>query len=389
MWLLLFRTTKDIEVYQGAFASCAIDTHVVGGRAYFSQQEVIDLVNLLRVIEDPYDELALAGVLRSPWIGVDDEGLWQSAALHGLADGFWRDLATEGLSTRNRDRLERARRLLTSWREAKDRISIARLVDRVLDESGMEATAALMPLGDQKYANLRKLVRVASNFDAHGGWSLADFVHRIRSDLEGDAREELGVVSEEEGTAVRLMTIHQAKGLEFPIVVLPDLDRSNVNRSAAIGRDDALGLIPRPADNLDRDDLLRQAADGSEYGLSLGDAALHLLEHVRTRHEAYRLLYVAMTRARDHLVLSTTLLSHEGARSIFGTLLFSKFDRETGRSLSSTVDWPAARIHIAQSESLTEAGAVPSSRRLPAAWIAAARAIEQGLHGRCAPENSS
>src|SRR5262249_21646912 len=131
------------------------------------------------------------------------------------------------LSPEDRRLVERAHRLLESWRDAKDRVPIAELVRRVLDESGYEAALVAEFLGPRKRANCRKLVRLARRYDAHGGFTVADFVARLRADLRKPPREEQAATTDEHGEAVRLMTIHQAKGLEFPIVVLTDLDRSS------------------------------------------------------------------------------------------------------------------------------------------------------------------
>ena len=115
--------------------------------------------------------------------------------------------------------------MLDDWRALKDRLPIAALVDRVLDESGFEAALLGEFLGDRKRANARKLVRLARRFDAQGRFTLADFVARLRADLREPPREEQAATTDEEGESVRLMSIHQAKGLEFPIVVVPDLNR--------------------------------------------------------------------------------------------------------------------------------------------------------------------
>src|SRR4029079_8019051 len=92
-------------------------------------------------------------------------------------------------------------------------------------ESGYEPALAGEFLGPRKRANVRKLVRLARRFDEQGGFTLADFVARLRADLREPPKEEQAATNDEEGECVRLMSIHQAKGLEFPIVVVPDLNR--------------------------------------------------------------------------------------------------------------------------------------------------------------------
>ncbi|MCA1684608.1 MAG: UvrD-helicase domain-containing protein, partial [Planctomycetia bacterium] len=219
----LFRAMTDLAPYESALQTEGLDFHVVGGKAFYAQQEVQDLVNVLSVIEDPVDPVSLAGALRGPFFGLSDDALFRlGAGPFDLAEGLDRAGSIDALSAIDRQRAGRARELLSAWRGLKDRLPIAELVDRVLDESGFEAALLGEFLGDRKRANARKLVRLARRFDARGGFTLGHFVTRLREDLRRPPREEQASTTEEEGESVRLMSIHQAKGLEFPIVVIPD-----------------------------------------------------------------------------------------------------------------------------------------------------------------------
>ena len=166
----------------------------------------------------------------------------------GLTAGIHRLDEIAKLSQRDRRRLARALALLTRWREAKDHVPMAPLVARVLDESGFEAAVVCEFLGERKLANTRKIVRLARDFDRQGGFTLAEFVARLRDDLENEPREEQAATTDEASASIRLMSIHQAKGLEFPIVVLPDLARSASNRSPLVAIHPELGLVARPAE---------------------------------------------------------------------------------------------------------------------------------------------
>ena len=223
---LLFRAMTDLWPYESALAEEGFDYHTIGGSAFYAQQEVHDVINLLSVVEDPFDEIAMAGALRSPFFGVSDEGLfWLATSFEGggLAAGIHRLDEIAGMSPTDRRRASAALELLSRWRSAKDHEPMARLVARVLDESGFEAAVVCEFLGERKLANTRKIVRLARDFDRQGGFTLADFVARLRADLENEPREEQAATTDESGASIRLMSIHQAKGLEFPIVVLPDL----------------------------------------------------------------------------------------------------------------------------------------------------------------------
>ena len=146
----------------------------------------------------------------------------------------------------DRPRADRARRLLASWRAVKDRVPIASMVDRILDESGYEAALLGEFLGDRKRANARKLVRMARRFDEQGGFTLADFVERLRADLRAATKETQAATTDEQGEIIRLMSIHQAKGLEFPIVVVPDLDRKRPGELKRVAFDPDLGPLVNP-----------------------------------------------------------------------------------------------------------------------------------------------
>ena len=325
---LLFRSRSDFPLYEQALANEGLDYHLVGGGTYFAQQEVIDLINLLSTIEDPMDALALAGTLRGPFFGLSDEGLfWLATARPGeLPLSFANDegvMAT--LDEDDRAALARARALLSRWRGWKDRMPVATLLDRCLDESGFEAALLGEFLGDRKRANVRKLVHLARRFDDRGGLGLADFVARLRADLKNPPREEQATTTDEHGQAVRLMTIHQAKGLEFPIVVLPDLERRSPPESKTITWHPGLGLLVRAGSDDEEDD---------DRSRSLGIALLKADRKRAEDEESLRILYVGATRARDFLILSASRAPNEPARQPATRLLASRFDLATGNVLA-------------------------------------------------------
>jgi ATP-dependent helicase/nuclease subunit A len=204
-------------------------------------------------------------------------------------------------------------------------------------------------MGDRKLANTRKIVRLARDFDRQGGFTLADFVGRLRADLENEPREEQAATTDEAGASIRLMSIHQAKGLEFPIVVLPDLARPSPSRSPLVACRPDLGLVVRPT----------QAAPNPGSGEADPEArdpvwrAYLTLERADDDQESLRLFYVAATRARDALILSAGLGPDEAvkATSVAMRLLDERFDRRTGicRVEPSPDDPgppPSVRVHL-------------------------------------------
>ncbi len=301
----LFRALTSVSAYEQALADEGLDYHTIEGSAFFAQQEVLDVVNLLAAIEDPLDPIALAGSLRSPFFGVSDEGLFwlTNARIDDRPGDLFRNLRqseqiTE-LSRRDRRRSERARELLDRWRGLKDRIPIALLMNQFLDESGFEAALVADYLGDRKRANVRKLLRLAGQYD-RSGLPLADYAARLRTDLRQLTREDQAATNTEQGDAIRIMTIHKAKGLEFPIVVVPDLDRQSWMPSKPVTLHERFGPIVRPEPLIDQ-------SEDRDSPKGLGGRLLQSSESREDRDESIRVFYVATTRAISHLILAAGL----------------------------------------------------------------------------------
>src|SRR5262249_55065955 len=145
-------------------------------------------------------------------------------------DGIWAGLhdpaVCERLPEDQRERTERTRQNLDRWRGLKDRLPIARLLGEVFADSGYDAAVLFEFLGERKLANLWKLVDLARTFDRSGLFGLAEFIERLGELVRTQPREEQAATQPENADVVRLMTIHQAKGLEFPVVFVPDLAAS-------------------------------------------------------------------------------------------------------------------------------------------------------------------
>ena len=343
----LFRSLSDASAYEGALVAEGLDYHVVGGSGFYAQQEVHDLINVLTAVEDPLDSIALAGSLRSPFFSISDDALyWIATEVPGAPQvGLERcgGPLLERLPEADRPRASRARALLAGWRSAKDRIPIARLVDRILDESGYEASLLGEFLGDRKRANARKLVRMARRFDDQGGFTLADFVDRLRADLRAATKETQAATTDEQGQVIRLMSVHQAKGLEFPIVVLPDLDRKRPGELKRVAFDADLGPLVNP----EADPAEAGEGEEAEPGGCLGWMVYRQRERAADDAEALRLFYVATTRARDVLILSSATDPDKAPTSPALKLLDRRFDRATGRPREPLPEgWREPRIEV-------------------------------------------
>jgi len=338
---LLFRAMTDVAPYETALRDEGLDYYTVGGSAFYVQQEINDLINVLSAIEDPYDAVGLAGALRGPFFGLSDDGLyWLATARRDITEGVSVADEIAGLSGMDRDRALRARRLLERWRGLKDRLPMAALIDRVLEESGYEAALLAEPFGDRKRANARKLVRMARDYDRQGGFTLAQFVAGLRAQLRDPSREEQAATTDETGDCVRLMSVHAAKGLEFPVVVLPDLNRKASAETPCAAFDQELGPLVRASRE-------RDGLDEAEDEEGLGWRIFRARERREEEAEALRLFYVATTRARDVLILSAPVAPSEPVQAAALRLLDARFDRATGLCRQDLpAGWPAPHVAI-------------------------------------------
>jgi ATP-dependent helicase/nuclease subunit A len=325
--VLLFRAMTNVELYEAALRNYGLDYYLVGGRAFFAQQEIYDLLNLLRALENPQDAVSLVGTLRSPFCCLSDEALF---VLSRHRNGTWAGLhdadTCRRLPADQRPRAERARRFLDRWHGLKDRLPIARLLGEVFADSGYDASTQFEFLGDRKLANLWKLLDMARDFDRSGLFGLAEFIERLGDLVRTQPREEQAATQPENADVVRLMTIHQAKGLEFPVVFVPDLAASGggAHHPVAVWHP-RLGCVPRPP--------AEDPPPFSDFAWKVWEAS----EAVDDWREDLRTLYVACTRAQDYLVLSAALPANFSPQSTWMLTLAERFDLASGRCLDENV----------------------------------------------------
>jgi ATP-dependent helicase/nuclease subunit A len=196
----------------------------------------------------------------------------------------------------------------------KDRLPIATLLHEALARTGYDAVLLAEFLGERKLANLNKLIDDARAMDASGLFTLGDFITQLSEFVARQPAEPLAATQPESIDAVRLMTIHQAKGLEFPVVVVPDLDRPRMTLGRSVAFTPQLGPMVRMTD--------LEATTG--YDL------FERAENEEDLAELVRLFYVATTRAKDYLILSAGLPAVGSSRGPWTELVYRRFDPATG-----------------------------------------------------------
>jgi ATP-dependent helicase/nuclease subunit A len=320
---LLFRASTGFQSYEDAFESAGIPFVTVAGRGFYDRPEIRDLLNMLRALADPEDDLAMAGCLRSPAFALSDVALYRLRWSGLERRSIWGALGGEldGLSDRDRESARRAHQVLAALIPLVDRLSVAELIKSLMDATDYRA---VMAAGHRRlWRNVDKLLQDAHISRIHRVRAFLDYIQTLRDVgvREGEAP------AEAEG-ALQLMTIHRAKGLQFEIVVLADASRISSGRAQVAYLSPEIGLAVKP--------------DGMETSSLLTNLA-QWIDKQESAAEENRLLYVALTRAREKVLISGHLSETQSGVSAGGWLkvLFETL----GMDLPSIVERQEQWIH--------------------------------------------
>jgi ATP-dependent exoDNAse (exonuclease V) beta subunit len=323
--VVLLRAYTHLDAYEDSLERAGLRPYVVGGRGYWSQQQVADVTSLLRTVANPLDDEALFGVLASPAVGAAPDTLWLLRMAAGRKRHVWP--ALERAVGLGEAELEEPRRLeqigeqelallatfaarLAGLRERAPRLALSALIEEAVSATGYDLAVLMRPAGEARFANVRKLMRLADEYEEREGRDPRGLLDFLAARAEGDAEAQAATAAEGHD-GVRIMTVHNAKGLEFDVVAVPDLSRSLLAGARPplllLGREQP----PRVGMQLRR--LGTASVDLYEYG--------KLLEESRERdsEEGLRLFHVAATRARQRLVLSGVVKPEPGRELKPGT----------------------------------------------------------------------
>ena len=303
---VLFRALTGVGIYESALRRAGIPYLTVQGKGFYQREEVTDLIQLLRFLDNSTDEIALTAVLRSPLCGISDNALFalRSAPFVGEAAdakklprrNLWQAVRIhreiQFIDEEEHLELDRVAAFLREMLDRRSRYTVADLLRHAVSATDFMAVIAANYDGAHRISNVEKLFRLAEAFEK-SGQLIRDFVHYVEKFEEVGGRETEGQI-DRTANVVRLMTIHQAKGLEFPVVIIPDMQRYKSSE-----RDNSLFV-------LDRHKGFSVAVPDGRGTVARGAAFRHLRERNQQREqfESMRLLYVAATRAEDRLILS-------------------------------------------------------------------------------------
>jgi ATP-dependent helicase/nuclease subunit A len=301
--ILLRSMQYKADTFADVLTRHGIPVHSEGGQGFFQATEVRDIICLLQVLDNQQQDIPLAAVLRSPLAGIPDadDALAQIRIRYRSEAGeipFHQAVAryaqeqNDELAAHLQDFLDQ----LQAWRDLANKRPVAELLWQLYDQTGYLAYCSGLEDGRQRVANLIQLHQRAGQFGTFLRQGLYRFLKFLQSLKEQKDIRRPSVVGQAE-QVVRIMSIHRAKGLEFPVVILPDLGKKHNLQDTAgailVDRAAGLGLAV-----VDQERLIRYP--------SLASTLVETSLHRQTLAEEMRLLYVAMTRAKEHLILVGT-----------------------------------------------------------------------------------
>jgi ATP-dependent exoDNAse (exonuclease V) beta subunit len=317
--VVLLRAMNHARAYELALERFGLAPYVVGGRGYWSHQQVEDARQLLGVVANPLDDVSLFGSLSSPACGASADALWLLRRAAGEGTPIWPSLSARFgseppeetgddngaaryaslIPDRDAELLRRFVARIARLRAAASRLGLEELVESTISEFDYDLATLRRPNGRARMANLRKLMRLAREFEQHEGPELRAFLDYVDSRGGRDDRESEAATEAERHDGVRVMTVHNAKGLQFPVVAVADLGRTLRVGGAAgvrldVKDDDAEALRIG----------LRLARLGGEPEELYAYKDLELEARHEDEAEELRLGYVAASRAQRRLILS-------------------------------------------------------------------------------------
>lgn len=300
--VVLMRRLTRVEPYRRALDAVGLESVVVGSGSFYARQEVYDVLNALEAALVPRDPVPLVAFLRSPMIGLPDDALWRLLRDHDpnlpLQHHVFDERPDVDLEPDEAGALAEAAAILDELRRRADTEPPAATLTWLVDRTGYAAVLDALPDRIQRRANLERLIERADRAPGEGAALLAEWTATLRRRVERPPSERDASLPEA-GDRIRVMTIHQAKGLEFPVVALADIGGEGPRGLGGVALDPDLGVVakwwPHP---------------GAAPRSTVSYAAAKDAAEARERAEEARLLYVAATRARDRLVLSAGASGH-------------------------------------------------------------------------------
>lgn len=311
--VILLRSNGDFaNVLKKTLDACKIPVHITTNSGYFSSKEILTLINFLSVINNPNNDIALFGSLCSLFGGFDENdaailgilranSLYESLLMVNELDCLELVAIKDGLTLESIEKIkkktEKFLEALNYYRKKVPYTPINELIRDILNDYGYVDYMAALPMGEQKKANILMLINKAEGFEADGFKGLFNFCRYIERLRKYETDEGQVMTLDENANLVRIMTMHKSKGLEFPVCILANLNKG-----------------------FNRQDEKNELIFHNKYGLGMNyvdvekrakysDLKKKFIAskiHEDALSEEMRVLYVAMTRAKEKLIMTAS-----------------------------------------------------------------------------------
>ena len=292
---ILLPTATEINIFLSALKDNNIPYNVEEDGNFYSSQEILDLLNILKVLKNPQDKVALLGVLRSPI------GLINDLKLLNLSNQDKLNIYAETQD----EQVQKIYEKLKTLKAKVSNLNPVEIVNEILEIFNFTSYQALASLNEQTLANIAKFKQVVTKLFANGAYTLEQLLYNFENYQKESEKESSAILAEENFNVVKVLTIHKAKGLEYPVVILTDLSKDftkkNPKKRKIAFYSRAMGL----------------------KSIALGTIKNYVISKIEENdklqefEERKRLLYVAMTRAKERLILVDSLQSANNTYSQF------------------------------------------------------------------------
>ncbi len=304
---ILCTKRKNFSDLEEVFSKYKIPFNIVGGKGFYQQQLVIDVYNYFSFLINPENDLALASILRAPFYGLSDVDLTELC----LSDG---NCIYDKLSTFSK--FNSTYELLSKHILLAKVLGINELLRKITIDTGYWAFTASKPNGEQEIANLEKLIHKSIRINEQGFSTLYDFTNFLKGAIN-EIDDEGQADTIDVNNTVKIMTIHQSKGLEFKVVFLYKTNQKSFDekiKSKEIVIDKNFGILSKLPHNNNYFESYEQAPIVGVY---------NFLQHKKSVAEKKRLLYVAITRAEVHLIISAEVINNRIWKGSFTEMIFN------------------------------------------------------------------
>ena len=284
---ILLRKVTQVQTILDKFNDFGIPYYFNTRKGFYDKYEIVDLLNLMRVIEFRRDDYSLASLLRSPIVGLSDNTLFIMGVTGSFTTAF-NDGNGELFSEVEKEKFVRAKKIISDLREAKDRLNLSKFIQKIIDEINYIPFLLSSKDGEQKALNVYKLQEIVFRLEEGGVKTFGDLMEKLNRIQNLEISEGEAFSNAEGDDVVAIMTVHSAKGLQFPVVYLPDLNSTVTNKSRLFYYDGSIGFGYR-------------LIHGNRVEIDIIGWSLKKLDKIKDISETRRLLYVSMTRAEDYL----------------------------------------------------------------------------------------